>query len=111
MCRRTTSRLIVSLVKESLDLSAILGSYRSGLGQPPFDPRMGRAAVAARSQETQTERGGVMRIILALIIALASNAALAQTQQRTFEELDGTQHRALGHRHAWQHHVLRQHGS
>ena len=34
------SRLIVSLVRESLDLSAILGSYRSGLGQPPFDPRM-----------------------------------------------------------------------
>src|ERR1700741_1072424 len=34
------SRLIVSLVKESLDLSAIAGSYRSGLGQPPFDPRM-----------------------------------------------------------------------
>ncbi|MDE5459029.1 IS5/IS1182 family transposase, partial [Bradyrhizobium sp. CSA112] len=34
------SRLIVSLVKESLDLSTILGSYRSWLGQPPFDPRM-----------------------------------------------------------------------
>lgn len=34
------SRLIVSLVRESLDLSAILGGYRSGLGQPPFDPRM-----------------------------------------------------------------------
>jgi transposase len=34
------SRLIVSLVREALDLSAILGSYRSGLGQPPFDPRM-----------------------------------------------------------------------
>ena len=34
------SRLIVSLVRESLDLSAIAGSYRSGLGQPPFDPRM-----------------------------------------------------------------------
>jgi len=34
------SRLIVSLVRESLDLSAINGSYRSGLGQPPFDPRM-----------------------------------------------------------------------
>jgi transposase len=28
------------LVRESLDLSAILCSYRSGLGQPPFDPRM-----------------------------------------------------------------------
>src|SRR5271166_3689650 len=34
------SRLIVSLVRESLDLSEITGSYTSGLGQPPFDPRM-----------------------------------------------------------------------
>lgn len=39
------SRLLVSLVRESLDLSAILGSYRSGLGQPPFDPRMMTAAL------------------------------------------------------------------
>ncbi|MGH6830134.1 MAG: IS1182 family transposase [Methylocella sp.] len=34
------SRFIVALVRESLDLSAISGSYTSGLGQPPFDPRM-----------------------------------------------------------------------
>jgi len=34
------SRLIVALVRESLDLSDIAGSYTSGLGQPPFDPRM-----------------------------------------------------------------------
>jgi transposase len=34
------SRLVVSLVRESLDLSAIIGSYSSGLGQPPFDPRL-----------------------------------------------------------------------
>jgi transposase len=34
------SRLIVSLVRESLDLSALIGSYTSGLGQPPFDPRL-----------------------------------------------------------------------
>jgi len=34
------SRLIVSLVRESLDLSDITGGYPSGLGQPPFDPRM-----------------------------------------------------------------------
>jgi len=33
-------RLIVALVRESLDLSAIASSYRSGLGQPPFDPRL-----------------------------------------------------------------------
>ncbi|SPP98201.1 transposase [Bradyrhizobium vignae] len=34
------SRLIVSLVRESLDLSAITASYRSGLGQPSFDSRI-----------------------------------------------------------------------
>jgi len=34
------SRLIVGLVREELDLSAISGSYRSVLGQPPFDPRL-----------------------------------------------------------------------
>ena len=34
------SRLIVSLVRESLDLSEIAGRYTSGLGQPPFDPQM-----------------------------------------------------------------------
>jgi transposase len=39
------SRLIVSLVRESLDLSAIMGSYRSGLGQPPFDPRLMTALI------------------------------------------------------------------
>src|ERR1700736_4081788 len=33
-------RLIVALVREELDLSAISASYTSGLGQPPFDPRM-----------------------------------------------------------------------
>jgi transposase len=30
----------VALVRESLDLSGIAGSYTSRLGQPPFDPRM-----------------------------------------------------------------------
>jgi transposase len=34
------SRFIVALVCESLDLSEIMASYASGLGQPPFDPRM-----------------------------------------------------------------------
>jgi len=34
------SRFVVALVRESLDLSAITASYTSGLGQPPFDPRM-----------------------------------------------------------------------
>jgi transposase len=34
------SRFILALVRESLDLSGITASYASGLGQPPFDPRM-----------------------------------------------------------------------
>ena len=34
------SRFIVELVRESLDLTEISGSYRSALGQPPFDPRL-----------------------------------------------------------------------
>jgi hypothetical protein len=34
------SRLIGPVVKESLELSEIAGSYTSGLGQPPFDPRI-----------------------------------------------------------------------
>jgi transposase len=34
------SRLVVTLVREELDLCAVTGSYTSGLGQPPFDPRL-----------------------------------------------------------------------
>src|ERR1700716_197500 len=34
------SRFIVELVRESLDLQEITGSYVSSLGHPPFDPRM-----------------------------------------------------------------------
>ena len=34
------SRFFVGLARESLDLREITGSYVSGLGQPPFDPRM-----------------------------------------------------------------------
>lgn len=40
VARDHLSRLIVTMVREQLDLSAISGSYRSVLGQPPFDPRL-----------------------------------------------------------------------
>ena len=57
--RDHVSRLIVSLVRESLDLSAIIGSYRSGLGQPPFDPRMMTALLLPGSASgTSIRRGG-----------------------------------------------------
>ncbi len=31
---------VVALARESLDLSDIIGVYKSALGQPPFDPRL-----------------------------------------------------------------------
>lgn len=34
------ARFVVGLVRESLDLNEIEGSYRSEVGQPPFDPRL-----------------------------------------------------------------------
>jgi transposase len=34
------ARFVVALVREQLDLREIIGSYRSSLGQPPFDPQM-----------------------------------------------------------------------
>src|SRR5260370_27112919 len=59
------SRLIVALVRESLDLSEIAGSYRSGLGQPPFDPWMmtalllhGYASGASASRRRPKAAGG-----------------------------------------------------
>ena len=42
-------RFIVELVRESLDLKEITGSYVSGLGQPPFDPRLMVALTATRA--------------------------------------------------------------
>ena len=34
------AHFVVALAREHLDLSEIVASYKSGLGQPPFDPRM-----------------------------------------------------------------------
>src|SRR6201989_2505658 len=66
------SRLIVALVREELDLSAIADSYRSVLGQPPFDPRMMTALLlhgyasgvysSRRIARATVERGDFMMI-------------------------------------------------
>jgi transposase len=34
------AQFVVALARESLDLSEVIGSDKSGLGQPSFDPRM-----------------------------------------------------------------------
>ena len=40
MTRGYAAEFVVALVRENLVLSAITGSYTSGLGQPQFDPGM-----------------------------------------------------------------------
>jgi transposase len=67
------SRLIVWLVREGLDLSEITGSYASGLGQPPFDPRLMTALLlhgyasglysSRRIAKASTERADFMMIV------------------------------------------------
>ena len=52
------SRFIVELVRESLDLKEITGSYVSGLGQPPFDPRMMVASYCTAMRVGFIRRGG-----------------------------------------------------
>jgi transposase len=34
------AQFVVALAREHLDLSEIVAGYKSGLGQPPFDPSM-----------------------------------------------------------------------
>jgi transposase len=61
------SRFIVDLVRESLDLKEITGSYVSGLRQPPFDPRMMVALLLhgyPKRRTTTHYRGGVAPIAL-----------------------------------------------
>jgi transposase len=55
------SRLIVSLVRESLDLSEIIGSYTSRPGQPPFDPWMMTALLLHGYASGLIRRGGSPR--------------------------------------------------
>jgi len=52
------SRLIVFLVRESLDLSEIAGSYTSELGQPPFDPQMMTGLLCILTRAGCIRRGG-----------------------------------------------------
>jgi hypothetical protein len=50
------SRFIVELVRESLDLKEITGSYVSGLGQPPFDRAAKLAAIPAGASPANRRR-------------------------------------------------------
>ena len=68
------SRLIVWLVREELDLSAIEKEYRGALGQPPFAPRMMTALLlhayaSGVYSSRRIARGCVERTDLMLIVA------------------------------------------
>ena len=68
------SRLIVALVREELDLSAIVGSYKSVLGQPPFDPKMMTALLlhgyaSGIYSSRRIARAGVERADFMMIVA------------------------------------------
>jgi hypothetical protein len=67
------SRFIVGLVRESLDLKAIMGSYVSGLGQPPFDPRMMRGRGEGRTGDRH--EGSQARPLQSLSVVLPHAAA------------------------------------
>ncbi len=67
------SRFIGALVRQSLDLTGITGSYTSGLGQPPFDPRLMTALLhgyasglcsSRRIAKASLERTGFMMIVM-----------------------------------------------
>ena len=68
------SRLIVALVREELDLSTIVGSYKSVLGQPPFDPKMMTALLlhgyaSGIYSSRRIARAGVERADFMMIVA------------------------------------------
>lgn len=68
------SRLIVALVREGLDLSAITARYKSPLGQPPFDPRMMTALLlhayaSGIYSSRRIARGAIERADLMMIVA------------------------------------------
>ncbi|HZZ25001.1 MAG TPA: hypothetical protein VFE60_21605 [Roseiarcus sp.] len=77
------AQFVVALAREHLDLSEIVASYKSGLGQPPFDPRMMTAltphfsdnSTSCRADrpsdptpnDTQPVRELVQRIVLSML--------------------------------------------
>jgi transposase len=56
------SRFIVALVRQNFDLSKLFGSYTSGLGQPPLDPRMMTALLLTGYASGSIFRGALPRL-------------------------------------------------
>ena len=65
----------------------------------------GRGHLRCRTPQSQ-EGEGAMRFIVAVLALLASDAALAQVQNRDLSGFNGPQHWTVGDRQQWPHHVL-----
>ena len=90
------SRLIVALVREELDLSAIASSYRSALGQPPFDPRMMTALLlhgyaSGLYSSRRIAKAAVERADFMMIVAgdAADFRTISEFRRRHLEALGG----------------------
>jgi len=90
------SRLIVALVREELDLSAIAARYKGPLGQPPFDPRMMTALLlhayaSGLYSSRRIARGAVERADLMMIVAgdAPDFRTIADFRRRHLEALAG----------------------
>src|SRR6266436_4081323 len=95
------SRFIVELVRESLDLKEITGSYVSGLGQPPFDPRMMVALLlhgyaSGLYSSRRIARACRERNDFVMIVALEPEAKRAAEGERRIEAEKEQQRQAEG---------------
>jgi transposase len=87
------AQFVVALAREHLDLSEIVASYKSGLGQPPFDPRMMTALLLyAYCSGLYSSLG---RLFLQ-VLKLAEKAGLAKLGHVA---LDGTKIKANASKH------------
>src|SRR6202048_4767830 len=93
------SRFIVELVRESLDLQEITGSYVSGLGQPPFDPRMMVAPDPPDFRTISDFRKRHLKALGALFVQVLKLCETAGLVKLGHVALDGTKIKANASKH------------
>src|SRR6266852_2708989 len=93
------SRFIVELVRESLDLKEITGSYVSGLGQPPFDPLMIVALDPPDFRTISDFRKRHLKALGALFLQVLKLCETAGLVKLGHVALDGTKIKANASKH------------
>src|SRR6266851_3156818 len=93
------SRFIVDLVRESLDLKEITGSYVSGLGQPTFEPRMIVALDPPDFRTISDFRKRHLKALGALFLQVLKLCETAGLVKLGHVALDGTKIKANASKH------------